>query len=179
MKFLYGNDKTEIVKNASYSSLPEELYGIWFNFAFIKDVKNFSVICSAYKNDQFPSGSIVVTNKIYNDFPIAQSAWSKNSQISRMYVDPFFRNKKIAKYSVISNDMIASYLGLEPWSAIYSDKGGTVAGDQLYNKIFDLGFKDEKQKIDLNDIFQYRNYSFPITYFDKRAVYDENAIQQD
>ncbi len=66
MKFLYGNDRKEITKNVSYSSLPEELYGIWFNFAFIKNVKNISIVCSAYKNDMFPSGSIVVSNKIYN-----------------------------------------------------------------------------------------------------------------
>ncbi len=176
MKFLYGNDRKEITKNVSYSSLPEELYGIWFNFAFIKNVKNISIVCSAYKNDMFPSGSIVVSNKIYNDFPLAQSVWSKNYQISRMYVDPFFRNKKIAKYSVISNDMIANHLGLEPWSHIYSDKGGTAAGDQLYNHIFDLGFEEIKQQIDLNDIFQYRNYSFPVIYFDKRAVYNEDTI---
>lgn len=176
MKFIYGKDNKEIIKNKSYDLFPEELSGIWFNFAIINNDEVHKIICSAYKNDKFNSGSVVVTNKIYNDFPIAHSAWLHNNQISRMYVDPFFRNKKIATYAVIANDMIAKYLDLECWSYIYHDLGGTEAGDQLYNKIFDLGFPDKKVNINLEDFYQYRNYSYPIMYFDKRVVYDKNAI---
>jgi hypothetical protein len=74
--------------------------------------------------------------------------------------------------------MLAQKLGHEIWSNIYSSKnsGGTVAGDQLYNKIYNLGFEEKKADIDLNDIFQYRNFSYPINYIDKRIVYDETTI---
>ena len=102
-----------------------------------------------------------------------------NDQISRMYVDPFYRSKKVATYSVITNDMLARKLGHEIWSSIYADKGGTVAGDQLYNKIYDLGFENVKTEINLNDIFQYRNFSHPVNYIDKRMVYVEPDVQQD
>jgi hypothetical protein len=176
LKFIYGEENKEIIKFAKYKSLPEEMNGIWFNFAMIENDEVYKIICSAYKNDKFPTGSIVVTNKIYNDFPIAHSGWLHSGQISRMYVDPFYRNKKIAKYSVIANDMISEYLNLECWSFIFHELGGTKAGDQLYNSIYNLNFPVEKVKIDLEDIYQYRNYSYPIIYFDKRAVYDENLI---
>ena len=115
-------------------------------------------------------------NKIFNEFPIAQSAWTLDNQISRMYVDPFYRSKKVATYSVITNDMLAKKLGYEIWSSIYSKNGGTIAGDQLYNHIYSLGFENKKVEIDLNDMFQYRNFSHPVNYIDKRTVYVEPDV---
>jgi hypothetical protein len=67
-------------------------------------------------------------------------------------------------------------LGYQVWSNIYSDNSGTPAGDQLYNSIYDLGFEDIITKIDLDQIFDFRNYSYPVVYFDKRAVYVEKNI---
>ena len=171
----------EIEKSVSYQSFPEFLCEekIWFHASFINDKDyHIKMICSNYSSDRYKPGTIVVSNKIFNEFPIAQSAWNINNQINRMYVDPFYRNKKIATYSVISNDMLAKKLGYEIWSFVYGEKGGTVAGDQLYNKIYDLGFEEKKIEIDLNDIFQYRNFSYPVNYIDKRIVYVEPDIQQ-
>jgi hypothetical protein len=179
MKFKVGDAGEEIEKSISYHSFPEVLYKekIWFHIAFIDDAEyNVKAICSTYSNDKYQPGTIVVSNKIFNEFPIAQSSWTMDYDINRMYVDPFHRNKKIATYSVIANDMLARKLGHEIWSAIYGKKGGTVAGDQLYNSIYDLGFENKKIEIDLNDIFQYRNFSHPVNYIDKRIVYDETAI---
>lgn len=182
MKFIVGEAGKEIEKSVSYQSFPEALYkeGIWGHFAFIHDKHyHVRVICSAYNTDKYEPGTVVVSNKIFNEFPIAQSAWNMNNQISRMYVDPFYRSKKVATFSVITNDMLARKLGYEIWSAIYSKNGGTVAGDQLYNHIYDLGFENKKIEIDLNDIFQYRNFSYPVNYIDKRIVYVEPDTQQD
>lgn len=176
MKFLYGNDEVEIVKNVSYDSFPSDLEseGIWGHFAFVEDQQSgIKVMCCAYNNENHKVGEIIVSNKIYNDFPIAQSAWLINCQIDRMYVDPYFRNKNIARYSVITNDMLSRHLGYEVWSRIFSDYSGTPAGDQLYNYIYDLGFEKKYYQIDKNEIFDYRNYCFPIIYFDKRTVYIE------
>ena len=181
MKFRVGDSEKEIEKSISYQFLPEELckQGVWFHAAFIDNKEHgIKTICSTYNTDRYSPGTIVVSNKIFNEFPIAQSAWNMNNQISRMYVDPFYRNKKIATYSVISNDMLAKKLGYEIWSAIYAAKGGTVAGDQLYNYIYDLGFENKKIDIDHADIFQYRNFSYPVNYIDKRMVYAEPDIQQ-
>lgn len=176
MKFLYGNDEAEIIKDISYNSFPSELKseGIWCYSAFINDeAADIKVMCGAYNNNNHNSGDIIVSNKIYNDFPIAQSAWLMSCQINRMYVDPYYRNKNIARHCVITNDMLANHLGYKVWSKIYSDSSGTPAGDQLYNSIYDLGFENNYYKIDLNEIFDFRNYSFPVIYFDKRVVYIE------
>jgi hypothetical protein len=181
MKFVYGQDKKEIIKNVSYDKLPEDLEkeNLWFHAVLLNDKKNnIKFMCGSYVNKYYESGEIVISNKIFNDFPVAQSAWNNESQINRMYVDPNYRNKRVAKYSVISNDMMAQYLGEEPWSIIYTEKmGGTPAGDQLYNSIYDLGFENVNVKINPMDIFDYRNYCFPIIYFDKRVVYVENNSQ--
>lgn len=179
MKFKVTSTGEEIEKSISYQSFPEELYkeGIWGHFAFINDSEtNIRVICSAYNTKRYLPGTVVVSNKIFNEFPIAQSAWSMNNKISRMYVDPFYRSKKIATYSVITNDMLARELGYEIWSNIYGERGGTIAGDQLYNRIYNLGFPEQKTEIDLNDIYQYRNFSHPIHYIDKRPVYAESNL---
>lgn len=179
MKFLLGNEKKEIVKDALYEQFPEDLEqeGIWGYFAFVEDKEaDIKVMCTAYNYKEYSSGDIVISNKIYNEFPIAQSAWLMSCQINRMYVDPFYRNKNVAKYSVITNDMVAKHLGHQVWSYIYSDISGTPAGDQLYNAIYNLGFDNVSSKIDLEQIFDFRNYSYPIIYFDKRAVYLEKNI---
>lgn len=179
MKFKIGNTGKEIDKNISYQSFPEALYdqGIWGHFAFVNDEDaNIKTICSAYNTNRYSPGTVVVSNKIYNEFPIAQSAWLMSCQINRMYVDPYYRGKDIAKYSVITNDMLAKKMGYEIWSYIYGDKGGTIAGDQLYNYIYDLGFEKSKIEIDPKDIFQYRNFSHPINYIDKRIVYVEPTV---
>lgn len=179
MKFKIGESGKEIDKNISYQSFPETLYKekIWGHFAFIHDKEyHIRTICSAYNTDRYEPGTIVVSNKVFNEFPIAQSAWNMDNKISRMYVDPFYRNKKIATYSVITNDMLAVKLGYEIWSIIYGEKGGTEAGDQLYNSIYNLGFDEKKVEINYQDIFQYRNFSHPVNYIDKRIVYVESAI---
>lgn len=193
MKFKVGDSGQEIEKSISYQSFPDELYkeGIWGHFAFIhnkehdqrclelnwcKKGNGIRVICSAYNTDRYKPGTVVVSNKIFNEFPIAQSAWTLDNQISRMYVDPFYRSKKVATYSVITNDMLAKKLGYEIWSSIYSKNGGTIAGDQLYNHIYSLGFENKKVEIDLNDMFQYRNFSHPVNYIDKRTVYVEPDV---
>lgn len=182
MKFKVGDAGEEIEKSISYQSFPEALYneGIWGHFAFIHDKEyHIRVICSAYNTNRYEPGTVVVSNKVFNEFPIAQSAWNMNNQINRMYIDPFYRSKKVATFSVITNDMLAKKLGYEIWSFIYGTKGGTLAGDQLYNKIYDLGFEEKRIEIDLNDIFQYRNFSYPVNYIDKRMVYVEPDTQQD
>lgn len=179
MKFLVGNEKKEIVKDISYKEFPSDLEqeNIWGYFAFVEDAESdIKVMCTAYNSSEYLTGDIVVSNKIYNDFPIAQSAWLMSCQINRMYVDPFYRNKNVAKYSVITNDMLSKHLGYQVWSNIYSDNSGTPAGDQLYNSIYDLGFEEIITKIDLDQIFDFRNYSHPVVYFDKRAVYVEKNI---
>lgn len=176
MKFLYGDNEQEIVKDINYDSFPSDLEseGIWGYFAFVENEEaDIKVMCAAYNNENHKTGDIVVSNKIYNEFPIAQSAWLNTCQINRMYVDPFYRNKNIAKYSVITNDMISRHLGYQVWSRIFSKGSGTPAGDQLYNSIYELGFPNEHHKIDLTEVFDFRNYSFPVIYFDKRAVYIE------
>ena len=181
MRFVALDGEKEIVKPISYQSFPEDLYreGVWGHFAFIEDSEiKIRVICSAYNSDRYSPGTVVVSNKVFNEFPIAQCSWSMDNNINRMYVDPFYRSKKIATYSVITNDMLAQKLGHEIWSEIYSstNAGGTVAGDQLYNKIYSLGFEEKKVNIDLNDIYSYRNFTYPVNYIDKRIVYDETAI---
>lgn len=176
MKFVYGENKEEIVKDVAYESFPDDLKsdGIWGYFAFIEDQESdIKVMCSAYNTVEHNVGDIVISNKIYNDFPIAQSAWLMSCQINRMYVDPYYRNKNIAKYSVITNDMVAKKYGYQVWSKIYSDDGGTPAGDQLYNAIYDLGFPKQSYEINPQEIFDFRNYSYPVIYFDKRLVYIE------
>jgi GNAT superfamily N-acetyltransferase len=179
VKFKVGDDGKEIDKPISCHSFPESIFKeqIWFHISFIDDAdSNIKAICSTYSNDKYHPGTIVVSNKIFNEFPIAQSSWSMDYNINRMYVDPFYRSKKIATYSVMANDMLATKLGYEIWSGVYGKLGGTIAGDQLYNSIYDLGFENKRIEIDLNDIFQYRNFSYPVNYIDKRVVYDESTI---
>jgi len=171
MKFIF-DDETELIKNLSYNSFPKELQdnGTWQYFAFIEDKEsNIKMMCSVYNSENHKSGEIIISNKIYNEFPIAQSAWTMNDQINRMYVDPFFRNKKIAKYSVITNDIVSSYLGFQTWMYF---GGNSPAGQQLLNSIYNIGIEKTKYIYE-PESFAFRNYSHPVIYFDKRAVEDE------
>lgn len=187
MKFLVGEDQKEIVKNLTLDSFPQDLIdnNIWIHFAIINDEYiDVGAMISVYDNNITPNryteGPIVISNKILNDFPCAQSAWSMKYNINRMYTDVAYRNKGIAIGSVTVNDIVSRELGYDVWSAVYAkDSQGrdlnTKAGDQLHNRIYSLGFKDEKIEIDLTDMFEFRNYCYPVVYMDKRLVFRENA----
>lgn len=182
MRFLVGESREEVVKDLPLDEFPELLAknNLWMNFSIIDDKQaDISVVSSLYDSNVVKKPEddswIFVSNKIYNSFPVAQSVWSTNHNINRMYTDPKYRDQKNTINAVKVNNFVAKELGYNVWSIIYAKDGGTKLGDQLYNTIYDLGFKKESVKIDLDDIFQYRNYCYPVMYMDKRLVYREDS----
>jgi hypothetical protein len=180
MRLLIGKDRKEVVKNISLEGFPETLLSenIWMQLSLVDDEDiGIGVVACAYRNDSvknlYPEGSIVISNKIRNSSPSVQSSWSMNNNISRIYTDVELRNKNITLSAILVNNFIANAIGRDIWSIIFDEEHSTKAADQLWNKVYSLGFEKEKVDIDLQDMFQYRNYLYPLMYMDKRLVYLE------
>jgi len=118
----------------------------------------------------------VVSNKIYNEFPITQSLWTMEDCINRGYVDVKYRKKSFTFYSITINDMLARALDVDVKTYLYSSTGATSLGSEWINKVFDLGLSDKEVEV-VDDIFQFRNYLFPIAYMEKRLAYVEDAAE--
>jgi len=185
MKMYIGEEETLIEKHVFYAEMPEDVLSekLWFHFAFIYDEEaKIKLLASTYKstedsNNSYPPGSIIVSNKIYNEFPIAQGSWTMENCLNRMYVDIKYRNKGITVHSGIINDMVATKLDLDVKTYLYSAKGSTDIGNECFNRIYDLGIPSKKIEVRLEDIFQFRNYLYPIAYMDKRLVYVEDTTK--
>lgn len=185
MKIYFGkNDDIGIYKTVSYDSIPQEIYDedLWFHIAIVND-HNIQAIVSMYQNKDnkkkyHNAGDIVVSNKLYNDFPITQSVWTADGIIDRVYSDIEHRNKNIVIHSVILNEMVIRKIGMEIKVIINTDVFPLNAGDQIINKIYNLGLDTTKKQIDNNAILEHRNYLYPFMFADKRLVYVENDSKQ-
>lgn len=96
--------------------------------------------------------------------------------INRGYVDVKYRKKSFTFYSITINDMLARALDVDVKTYLYSSTGATSLGSEWINKVFDLGLSDKEVEV-VDDIFQFRNYLFPIAYMEKRLAYVEDAAE--
>jgi hypothetical protein len=184
MKIYVGEDEKLIEPYLFYSKIPQSVLDnkLWFHHSLIFDEETkIKLLISTYKstddsNNSYPPGSIVVSNKIYNEFPITQSLWTMDNRINRGYVDLKHRSKSFTFHSITINDMLARALDVDVKTYLYSSTGATELGSEWINKVFDLKISNKKVDV-VEDVFQFRNYLYPIAYMEKRLVYVEDTTK--
>ncbi len=182
MKVYIGEDEQLLEPYLFYSEMPQSVLDakLWFHHSLIFDEETgiklliSTYMCTEDSNNSYPPGSIVVSNKIYNEFPVTQSLWTMDNSINRGYVDLKHRKKSFTFHSITINDMLARALDVDVRTYLYSKTGATALGSEWINKVFDLKLSDKKVEV-VDDIFQFRNYLFPIAYMEKRLVYVEDS----
>lgn len=75
---------------------PEELKGSWIQLTFLPDHPVLDGICCLYFNDKHPSGTVLFSEYIDNEYPDIYATWDKDIYSNRMLINPIIRNRGIA-----------------------------------------------------------------------------------
>lgn len=145
---------------------PGELDGSWFCFTLIKDHPMLAGICSVYFNDQYPSGTMVVSNYIIDKYPDIYATWDKDYMSNKMFVSPKIRKTGKGKNALIVGDEFIKFLGNE----LRYSYGENRNGDFLVNGAYLLNKKIDNKKVDDFEMFDFRDPAYPVIHFDKRFI---------
>jgi hypothetical protein len=149
---------------------PKELAGSWFNFTIIEDHPILAGICSVYFDNLYPSGTIVISEKIINKYPDIYATWDKNYRASRMFVSPKLRKSGKGKNALLIGDEFIRFLGND---LLYS-YGNNPNGDFLVKGAYSLKKDIDEIKVNDSDMFDFRDPAYPVIHFDKRFIKYEN-----
>jgi len=162
---VYENNKS-INFTPSISQYPEELFGSWFCFTNIENHPILSGICSVYFNDKYPSGTILLSNYIIDEYPDIYATWDKDYMSNKMFVSPKLRKSGKGKNALIVGDQYIKFLGNE----LKYSYGEHKNGDFLFNGAYSLDKEIENKKVDDFNMFDFRDPAYPIIHFDKRFI---------
>lgn len=145
---------------------PKELTGSWFNFTILEDHPILAGICSVYFNETYPSGTIVVSEKIINQYPDIYATWDKNYRAGRMFVSPKLRKNGKAKKALLIGDEFIRFLGND----LSYSYGNHPNGDFLIKGTYSLNKNVNETKVDDLNMFDFRDPAYPVIHFDKRFI---------
>lgn len=78
-----------------FDQYPEELLNSWILVTLFDEKNYLGGVCSLYINNKFPSGTIIFSEFIDNDFPDAYVSWEKNGKFNRIYCSPKYRKSGV------------------------------------------------------------------------------------
>lgn len=70
---------------------PEKLSGFWVHVCVEPESNLFTYIVSIYKNDDYPTGTVVLSKYMPYAYPDMYGCFDKNYHIQRMYTNPIHR----------------------------------------------------------------------------------------
>jgi len=163
---IIDNDNESIKFSLDIREYPKELSGSWFCFTKIEDHPILAGICSVYFNDKYPSGTMVVSNYILDEYPDIYATWDKDYMSNKMFVSPKLRKSGKGKNALIVGDQFIKFLGNE----LKYSYGEHENGDFLFNGAYSLNKEIENKNVNDFDMFDFRDPAYPIIHFDKRFI---------
>jgi len=104
---VYSQDKVFV----TFNKYPESLQNSWVLITIFDAKNTLGGVCSLYINDKFPKGTIIISKKIYNDYPDAYITFDKNGSFNRIYTSTKYRKNGIMKYlgNLLKTILFAKY----------------------------------------------------------------------
>lgn len=95
----------------TFNKYPESLKNSWVLITIFDEKNTLGGVCSLYINDKFPTGKIIISKKIYNDYPDAYITFDKDGSFNRIYTSTEYRKSGIMKAlgNVLKTIMFAKY----------------------------------------------------------------------
>ncbi len=160
------NDHKSIKFNPDIKEYPKELSGSWFCFTKIEGHPILAGMCAVYFNDEYPSGTIIVSNYVLDQYPDIYATWDKDYMSNRMFVSPKLRKSGKGKNALIVGDQFIKFLGNE----LQYSYGDHENGDFLFNGAYSLNKKNENKYVNDLNMFDFRDSAYPLIHFDKRFI---------
>jgi hypothetical protein len=163
---IIDNGSQSIKFSPRINEYPKELFGSWFCFTKIEDHPIVTGMCSVYFNDEYPSGTIIVSNYILDQYPDIYATWNKDYMSHKMFVSPKLRKSGKGKNALIVGDQFIKFLGNE-LKYIYGEHEN---GDFLFNGAYSLNKNINNKDVNDSSMFDFRDPAYPIIHFDKRFI---------
>lgn len=162
---IYDNDKSinNIFEAKEY---PEELSGSWISITKIYGHPKTTAICCLYFNSNYPSGTVVLSDVLFDKYPDAYGTWDKDYLTGKSFCSPKLRKNGIGKNFLIVTDQFVKFLGGE----LKYVSGSHQNGDFLVKGAYGLDKGSEEKIVDDFNMFDYRDPVYPAIHFDKRFI---------
>jgi hypothetical protein len=145
---------------------PDYLDGAWYQVTLLDDHPYLGGTACVYFNDIYPSGTLIVSNKILNDTPDIYATWDKDQMSNKLFVSPKIRKAGIGSSALYAGDFFLALIGIKIKYMI----GKFRTGDYIFNKAYDLGLVIEPEEISDLNMFYFRDTAYPVIHFDKRMI---------
>jgi hypothetical protein len=166
------HDKDQsVTKSYEKAPYPEELSGSWVRLTVLENHPILAGLSCAYFNDEYPSGTVVVSNYISDTYPDIYATWHEDGTTSRLFVSPKLRNSGKGRAALIVGDQLVNRFFNRELQYGY---GQHKNGDFIVNGTYVLDKKIENRAVDDSTMFDFRDAAFPVIHFDKRFIrYEE------
>lgn len=150
---------------------PEELSGGWLCITLLENHQFLGGLASCYFTDEYPSGTIIISNYILNKYPDIYATWHPDGTSSRMFVSPKLRRSGKGKAALIVGDQLVNWIFEKELEYAY---GQNENGDFFLNGTYALDKKIKDKVVDDAAMFDFRDPAYPVVHFDKRFIkYEE------
>lgn len=162
------------VKLVNFSNFPKELEGLWFSLHKFKDNSLLYAVVSIYKNNRHPSGTIIETPFMHNDYPDAYAIYLHENQegiviSTRIYTNPEYRGSGWWKllFGFLRDFLYTNF-------DMHTDSTGerTVAVERIYKYAKDMVNQEDYTKndgrINVPEILPPRDPCHPDTWYNHR-----------
>lgn len=149
---------------------PEELKGSWVSITKVIGHPKIVAICCLYFTSDYPSGTVTVSDFLFDRCPDAYGTWDKDYKTGKSFCSPKLRRSGKSKNFLIVTDQFVKFLGGE----LQYTYGDHQNGDFLVKGAYNLNKNNEEKVIDDLNMFDYRDPVYPAIQFDKRFIgYEE------
>lgn len=149
---------------------PEELKGSWVSITKVAGHPKIAAICCLYFTSDYPSGTVTVSDFLFDRYPDAYGTWDKDYNTGKSFCSPRLRRLGKSKNFLIVTDQFVKFLGGELQYAY----GEHQNGDFLVKGAYALSKNNEEKVVNDLNMFDYRDPIYPAIHFDKRFIkYEE------
>jgi hypothetical protein len=150
---------------------PKELDGFWVHVCVELDSSSFTYIVSIYKNNDYPTGTVIISKYLPYAYPDMYGCFDKGYQVQRMYTNPIHRrNGYWVPFGVFLKKFFAEQFGVnvdgtgdrsKQTDRIYA-RTRAVLGDASYVPPIKGG------RIEYDEAEPPRDPAFPLIWFGQR-----------
>lgn len=152
-------------------NFPEKLTGFWVHVCVKPDHKTFTYIVSIYKNNQYPTGTVILSEYLPYTYPDMYMCVDNKYHAIRVYTNPTHRrNGYWVSFGVFFKSFFATQFGVDleaPFDRsrvtdrIYA-KARRIAGQAFATPTLKGG------RIDQDEMEPPRDPAFPVIWFGQR-----------
>lgn len=152
-------------------SFPEKLTGFWVHVCVEPDNPGYTYIVSIYKNDAYPTGTVILSKYMPYEYPDMYMCVDTNYQAIRVYTNPIHRrNGYWVAFGVFFKTFFAEQFGVDleapfdrsKWTDKIYNKARKIYGQSFVTPVLRGG------RIDQDEMEPPRDPAFPLIWFGQR-----------